>query len=70
MLTFGLFLFTLASLAIWLRLRPPGDDGRGDDRPDPPDEPRPDPGPDRGDALDPDAFDRARAQWEQELKRG
>ena len=63
------------ALGVWLGLRGRGDD-RGDDGPDVPDPPDPDPGPgERADlppeVLDPEAFDRARAEWEQELpKRG
>ncbi len=63
-----------ASLVVWLRGRD-GDDGPGDDGRDP--DP-PDPGPGGGrqarlpvEQLDGEAFDRARAEWEQELhKRG
>jgi hypothetical protein len=67
--TLGLLLLAVAWLAVWLRLRGRGDDGPGDDGPDPPDEPVPDPDPDPGhlEALDQEAFDRARAEWEQDL---
>jgi hypothetical protein len=54
------------ALVVWLRLRGRGGDDPGDDGRDPPDDPDPDPGP--GQRLDPDAFDLARARWEQELR--
>lgn len=75
-LLIGLVLVSVAfaSLAVWLRGRG-GDDGPGDDGrdSDPPDR-----GPGGGrqgrlpvEQLDGEAFDRARAEWEQELhKRG
>ena len=74
----GIIAFTVAAVAfgIWLGLRGRGGDDRGDDGPDVPDPPDPDPGPgQRADlppeVLDPEAFDRARAEWERELpKRG
>ncbi len=71
-----LLVVTVASLVLWLRMRGRGGDDPGDDGRDPPSGPEPDPGPDGDDALrpellDPDAFDRARAEWERELpKRG
>ena len=74
----GILVFAIALLAfgVWLGLRGRGGDDRGDDGPDVPDPRDPDPGPgQRADlppeVLDPDAFDRARADWERELpKRG
>jgi hypothetical protein len=70
----GIIAFTVAAVAfgIWLGLRGRGGDDRGDDGPDMPDPPDPDPGPgQRADlppeVLDPEAFDRARAEWEREL---
>ena len=74
----GILAFVIAVIAfgIWLGLRGRGGDDRGDDGPDMPDPPDPDPGPgQRADlpreVLDPEAFDRARAEWERELpKRG
>jgi hypothetical protein len=58
--------FVVVGLVVWLRMRGRGGDDPGDDGPDPPDDP--DPSPDPGQRLDPDAFDRAREQWEQELR--
>lgn len=62
---------SFASLAILLRWRGGGDDGPGDGGREP-DTPDPDPGlgrpvPPPVERLDRDAFDRARAEWEQEL---
>ncbi|MEY2517357.1 MAG: hypothetical protein QOJ89_4715 [bacterium] len=65
----ALCLLAIGALVVWLRRRGDGGSGPGDDGHDPPIDP--DPGP--GDAqrampplerLDPDAFDRARAEWE------
>ena len=69
-LAVGLVVIVVSALVAWLRLRGTGGDDGGDDGPDPPDDPGPDPGHGNGvrhDRLDPDAFDRARAQWENEL---
>jgi hypothetical protein len=70
----GLFLLAVVWLAVWLRSHGSGGEGPGDDGREPPEGPEPDPGPRatlRPESLDDDAFDRARAQWEQELpKRG
>ena len=70
----GIIAFTIFAVAfgIWLGLRGRGGDDRGDDGPDVPDPPDPDPGPgQRADlppeVLDPEAFDRARAELEREL---
>jgi len=73
----GLLLVSLMLVAVWLRLRGRGDDGPGDDGREPPTEPDPDPGPRPGarvrpeisdqEAFDQAAFDRARAEWEQDL---
>jgi len=63
-------------LGVWLSLRGRGGDDHRDDRPDAPDPPDPDPGSGEraellGGVLDPEAFDRARGEWERELpKRG
>ncbi len=58
---------TIGALLVWLHRRGgEGADGPGDDGRDPPADPGPDPRPEQ---LDPDAFDRARAEWEQTLKR-
>ncbi|MEA2190472.1 MAG: hypothetical protein QOI73_593 [Solirubrobacteraceae bacterium] len=63
----------IGALAIWLRRRGHGGDGPDDGR-DPPVDPGPDPRLDqraepRPGSLDEDAFDRARGDWEHELKR-
>lgn len=71
----AVFATVAVTLGIWWALRGRGDDP-GDDGPDPPDPPDPGPGPGKraalpAEVLDPDAFDRARAEWERELpKRG
>ena len=69
-LRIALLVFVLGALAVWLRGRGHGDDG-GDDGRDPPVDPGPDPGADHRaplphERLDPDAFDRARAAWEEQ----
>jgi len=70
-LRIALGLLAVGSLAVWLRRRGHGGDGPDDGRNPPAD---PDPGPDPGhreprpERLDPEAFDRARAEWEQGLK--
>jgi len=56
----------IAALVVWLRRRGQGGDGPDDGGRDAPVDPGPDPRPER---LDPDAFDRARAEWERALKR-
>jgi hypothetical protein len=74
----GILVFAvgLVALGVWLALRGWGGDDRRDDGPDVPDPPEPDPGPGQRvdlppEVLDPEAFDRARAEWERELpKRG
>ena len=59
-------LLAIAALVVGLRRRGgEGGDGPGDDGRDPPVDPGPDPRPEQ---LDPDAFDRARAEWERTLK--
>jgi chromate transport protein ChrA len=62
----ALAFLVVVGLVVWLRMRGRGGDDPGDDGRDPPDDP--DPSPDPGQRLDPDAFDRAREQWEQELR--
>ena len=62
----ALAFLVVVGLVVWLRMRGRGGDDPGDDGRDPPDDP--DPSPDPGQHLDPDAFDRAREQWEQELR--
>jgi hypothetical protein len=62
----ALAFLAIVGLVVWLRMRGRGGDDPGDDGPGPPDDP--DPSPDPGQRLDPDAFDRARARWEQELR--
>ena len=67
----GLAVVAVGSFLLWVSMGGAGGDGPGGDGPDPPPEPDPDPGPGvRADlpakALDPDAFDRARAEWERE----
>lgn len=73
----GLLVVVAGSFLLWVSMGGFGrGGGGGDDGPDPPPEPDPDPSPgERADrprrALDPDAFDRARAEWEREApKRG
>ena len=71
LLRVALGLLAIAALVVWLRRR--GGGGWGDDGRDPPVDPEPDPGegqraPRPRERLDPDAFDRARAEWEQPLK--
>ena len=63
----------IAALVVWLRRRGHGGDGPDDGR-DPPVDPRPDPRPGRRavlrpERLDDEAFDRARGDWEHELKK-
>jgi hypothetical protein len=63
----------IGALAIWLRRRGQGPDGPDDGR-DPPVDPGPDPRPGqravpRPERFDEDAFDRARGDWEHELKK-
>jgi len=67
----GLLVVAAGSVLLWLSMGGFGGGGGGDG-PDPPPEPDPDPGPgERADLpaklLDPEAFDRARAEWEREL---
>jgi hypothetical protein len=69
----ALVVFAIAAVVAWLIGRGHGGGG-GDDGGEPPVDPDPDPGAgDRAPAppqrLDPEAFDRARAEWEQSLKR-
>jgi hypothetical protein len=64
----ALGLLAAGALAVWLRRRGHGGDGP-DDGHDPPVDPDPDPGPGaravpRPERLDPEAFDRVRAEWE------
>ncbi len=68
----GLAVVAVGSLLLWLTMFGTGGDGPDDGGPDPPPKPDPDPGhgarpelPAR--LLDPEAFDRARAEWEREL---
>lgn len=68
----GLLVVAVGSIVLWLAMFGTGDDGPGGGGPDPPPEPDPDPGHgERPDLpvklLDPDEFDRARAEWEHEL---
>jgi len=69
----ALGLIAIGALVVWLRKRGRGDDGRGDDGRDAPDDPGPDPRPDHAvpppERLDPEELDRARAAWEDALKR-
>ncbi len=60
----ALILLAIGALAVWLRRRGQGGGGHGGDGRDDPPEPGPDPSPER---LDPEAFDRARADWEHAL---
>ena len=65
----ALVVVAIAALAVWLHRRGHGGDGP-DDGHDPPVDPEPDPGHgERVERLDPEAFDRARADWEHELKK-
>ena len=69
----ALVLLAIGALVIWLRRRGQGGDGPDDDGRDPPVDPGPEPRPGRAEPrpehLDPEAFDRARAEWEHALKR-
>jgi len=70
----ALCLLAIGAVAVWLRRRGQGDDGPGDDGRDPPVDPGPDPGPGHraappSERLEPEAFDRARAEWEHALKK-
>jgi hypothetical protein len=56
----------IGAFALWLLRRGHGGDGP-DDGHDPPVDPGPDPS---GERLDPEAFDRARDDWEHTLRRG
>lgn len=61
------------TLGLWLRHRGRDDDG-GDDGPDPTDPVDPQAGPGSraklpAEVIDPEAFDRARAEWDRELQR-
>jgi hypothetical protein len=59
-------LLAIAAFLVWLRRRGEGGDGPGDDGRDSPVDPGPAPRPEH---LDPDEFDRARAAWEQTLRK-
>lgn len=68
----GLAVVAIGSFLLWVSMGGAGDDGPGGGGPDPPREPEPEPGhgerPDLPEKhLDPEAFDRARAEWEREL---
>jgi len=65
-LRIALFALAIGAFVIWLRRRGQGGDGPDDGR-DPPVDPGPDPS---GERLDPDAFDRARDEWERTLRPG
>jgi len=71
LLRVALCLLAIGALVTWWRRRH-GGGGPGDDGRDPPVDPGPDPRPDhaapRPEQLDPEAFDRARAEWEHPLK--
>ncbi len=73
LLRVALCLLALCTLALWLRGHGQGGDGPGDDGRDPPVDPSPDPRPGHRAAhperLDPEAFDRARAEWAHALKK-
>ena len=74
LLRVALCFLAIAAVAVWLRRRGQGGDGPGDDGRDPPVDPGPDPGPGHRAAppterLEPEAFDRARADWEHALKK-
>jgi hypothetical protein len=74
LLRVALCLLAIGALAIWLHRRGQGGDGPGDDGRDSPADPGPDPGlghraAPRPERLDPEAFDRARAEWEHALKK-
>lgn len=74
LLRVALCLLALGTLAVWLRRRGQGGGGPGDDGRDPPVDPSPDPrpghrAPPHPERLDPEAFDRARAEWEQARKK-
>ncbi len=72
----AVFATAAVTLGVWLGQRGRGGDDDGDDGPDPPDANDPNPGAGQRaepptDVLNPQAFDRARAEWDLELpKRG
>jgi len=74
LLRVALCLLAIGALAFWLRRRGQGGDGPGDDGRDSPADPGPDPRPGNRaepgrERLEPEAFDRARAEWEHALKK-
>jgi len=74
MLRVALCLLAIGALAVWLRRRGQGGEGPGDDGRDSPVDPGPDPHSGRRAAppperLDPEAFDRARGEWEHTLEK-
>jgi hypothetical protein len=72
-LRIALVAVAIGAVAVWLRRRG-GGGGPGDDGHEPPVDPGPDPGGarrplPRRDRLDADAFDRARAEWDEAMKK-
>ncbi len=66
----ALLVLAIGAFAIWLRRR--GHGGGGDDGRGSPEDPEPDPRPGHRappERMDPDAFDRARAEWEQAARK-
>ena len=73
LLRVAILVLAVGAFAIWLRKRGQGGDGPDDGR-DPPVDPDPDPSPGQRvepqlERLDPEAFDRARVEWEHALKK-
>jgi hypothetical protein len=74
LLRVALCLLAIGALAVWLHRRGQGGDGPDGDGRDSPADPGPDSGlghraAPRPERLDPEAFDRARAEWEHALKK-
>lgn len=74
LLRVALCLLAIGAVGVWLRRRGQGGDGPGDDGRGPPVGPGPDAGPGHRAAspperLEPEAFNRARAEWEHALKK-
>lgn len=70
-LRIALVALAIGALAVWLRRRGGGGGGPGDDGREPPVDPDPDGGArlPHHERLDPEAFDRARAEWDEACKK-